>query len=257
MQTKAKTGYLCKSLACIFLMQLSEFTVNAQTVTCTTEDGISFTTTASDRYNNTSTLCSTPYSQNDTTKSSEIVNSLEESDYADQMRLYDTPIPSIAVPTTRRRYVPSIPVILVENDRYDTRSSLPFHTIMENVGRASKIDPMFLHAIAKTESSYNRYAVSHAGARGLMQLMPATARRYGLFTSLSELHDPLKNVSASASYLKSLQARYGNNLSLILAAYNAGEGAVAKYGNTIPPYRETQDYVGRVLRNYERFKLRK
>jgi hypothetical protein len=254
MQTKAKTGYFYKSLTFIFLIQITEFSAKAQTVTCTTEDGIEFTTTASDRYNNSTTTCSQPNSQNDT---SEVTNNFTESDYADQMRLYDTPIPSIITPITRRRYIPITPIILVDNYTNETRSSLPFHTIMESVGRASKIDPMFLHAIAKTESSYNRYAVSHAGARGLMQLMPATARRYGLFASISELHDPLKNVSASASYLKSLQARYGNNLSLILAAYNAGEGAVAKYGNTIPPYRETRDYVGRVLRNYERYKLRK
>jgi soluble lytic murein transglycosylase-like protein len=112
------------------------------------------------------------------------------------------------------------------------------------------IDPLLLHAVAHIESRHNPQAMSHAGARGLMQVMPATARRFGVQQPHHELLDPETNVRVSAEYLKTLQARFGNNLPLVLAAYNAGEGAVEKYGRKVPPYRETQAYVRMVIDTY-------
>lgn len=112
------------------------------------------------------------------------------------------------------------------------------------------IDPLLLHAIAHVESRHNADAVSPAGARGLMQVMPATARRFGLLDPQRELMAAPKNVEVSAAYLKVLQKRFGNDLPLVLAAYNAGEGAVERYGRRIPNFPETRDYVAQVLRAY-------
>ncbi len=114
--------------------------------------------------------------------------------------------------------------------------------------RAHRIDPLFLHAIIGQESTYKPQALSHAGARGLMQIMPGTGARFGVATTA--LYDPATNIDTGAKLLKSLQGRYGKDFNLILAAYNAGEGAVARYGNAIPPYRETQDYVVKVMGRY-------
>jgi soluble lytic murein transglycosylase-like protein len=112
------------------------------------------------------------------------------------------------------------------------------------------IDPLLLHAIAFVESRHNANAVSQAGALGLMQVMPATGRRFGV-ASPTMLHQPATNLDVSATYLKTLQERFGNDLALILAAYNAGEGAVERYGRRVPPYAETRDYVQKVLDQYE------
>lgn len=112
------------------------------------------------------------------------------------------------------------------------------------------IDPLLLHAIAHVESRHNPEAMSHAGAVGLMQVMPATARRFGVTSPQTELRDPRISLEVSSAYLKTLQKRFDNNLPLIIAAYNAGEGAVEKYGRRIPPYKETQGYVRDVLSHY-------
>lgn len=110
-----------------------------------------------------------------------------------------------------------------------------------------KIDPLFLHAVIHTESRYRPTAISGAGAVGLMQIMPATGLGYGV--SRAQLGDGALNIDAGARHLKHLQKLYGRNFDLILAAYNAGEGAVKKYGG-IPRYAETQAYVGKVMGRY-------
>jgi soluble lytic murein transglycosylase-like protein len=116
--------------------------------------------------------------------------------------------------------------------------------------QAHGIDPLLMHAIAHVESRHNPAAVSPAGARGVMQVMPATGRRFGVGDAGS-LMDAQTNMRASAAYLRTLRQRYGDDLRLVLAAYNAGEGAVAKYGG-VPPYAETQAYVHDVLAIYRR-----
>jgi soluble lytic murein transglycosylase-like protein len=114
---------------------------------------------------------------------------------------------------------------------------------------AYRIDPLFLHAIVDTESAYDERAVSSAGARGLMQIMPATGARFGV--GREALFDPAVNIDTGARLIRQLHGRYGLNFDLILGAYNAGEGAVARYGNRVPPYRETRTYVGRVMARYD------
>jgi soluble lytic murein transglycosylase-like protein len=113
------------------------------------------------------------------------------------------------------------------------------------------IDPLLLHAVAHIESRHDAKAVSHAGARGLMQVMPATARRFGVADPERALFDAQVNLRASAAYLQQLRQRYGDDLRLTLAAYNAGEGAVSTYGG-VPPYAETQAYVRNVLAVHRR-----
>ena len=120
--------------------------------------------------------------------------------------------------------------------------------------RAHGLDPLLLHAIAHVESRHDPQAVSPAGARGLMQVMPATAQRFGVANPERTLHDADTNLRASAALLRTLQKRYGNDLRLVLAAYNAGEGAVSKHGNDVPPYPETQAYVRDVSAIYRRLK---
>jgi soluble lytic murein transglycosylase-like protein len=105
-----------------------------------------------------------------------------------------------------------------------------------------------LHAVIKAESNYVADAVSHKGAVGLMQLMPETARRFGVH----DARDPAANVLGGARYLKSLLAMFDADLALALAAYNAGPGAVLRSGRAVPPYGETQRYVPRVLELYRR-----
>ena len=113
------------------------------------------------------------------------------------------------------------------------------------------IDPLLLHAVAHVESRHDARAVSHAGARGLMQVMPATARRFGVGNPEHALFDAQVNLRASAAFLQQLRQRYGDDLRLTLAAYNAGEGAVSTYGG-VPPYPETQAYVRNVMAVYRR-----
>jgi soluble lytic murein transglycosylase-like protein len=123
------------------------------------------------------------------------------------------------------------------------------------IGRAARVadvQPELLRAVIVVESGFNPRAISRRGAVGLMQLLPATARRYGAFNAF----DPEQNIGAGARYLADLIARYGSNrLELVLAAYNAGESAVEKYGQRIPPYRETQAYVPNVIRMYRALRL--
>jgi lysozyme len=121
--------------------------------------------------------------------------------------------------------------------------------LIDRTAQAHDIDPLLLHAIARVESRHQPRAVSPAGAHGLMQVIVPTARRFGV-DAAPQLHDPQTNLQVSARYLKTLQQRFGNDLPLVLAAYNAGEGAVERHGRRVPPYRETQDYVRKVLSEY-------
>ncbi len=117
-----------------------------------------------------------------------------------------------------------------------------FAQLVDQTARAYDVDPLLVHSVIKVESNYNPYAVSPKGALGLMQLVPATARRFGVSNSF----DARQNVDAGVRYLRYLQNLFGDDR-LAVAAYNAGEGAVLKRGG-IPPYRETRDYVAEVGR---------
>jgi soluble lytic murein transglycosylase-like protein len=119
------------------------------------------------------------------------------------------------------------------------------------VAQNASLPPQLLHAVIAVESGYDARAVSSKGALGLMQLMPATARRFGV----ADAFDPQQNLAGGAAYLKWLLDRFGGDLELTLAAYNAGEGAVARAGHRVPPFAETRAYVPRVLDRMRRVEL--
>ena len=121
-----------------------------------------------------------------------------------------------------------------------------FTPTIADIARRHGMPAGLLHAVVATESAYDPEAVSRAGAVGLMQLMPDTAKRYGV----SNRRDPVKNLNGGTRYLKDLLVRFDNNIELALAGYNAGENAVEKYGNKVPPFEETQTYVRKVLSLY-------
>ena len=108
------------------------------------------------------------------------------------------------------------------------------------------IDPLLIYSQMHQESSFKLTATSHKGASGLMQLMPATARRFGV----TKIYDPQQNIEAGVKYMRWLLNTFNGDVVLALAGYNAGEGAVMKYGNNVPPYRETQEYVRRISARY-------
>jgi soluble lytic murein transglycosylase-like protein len=125
-----------------------------------------------------------------------------------------------------------------------------YASLIDAAARGASVHPALLRAVISVESAYDPRAVSRAGAQGLMQLQPATARRYGVVNSF----DPAENLRGGAHYLSDLLKRYKNNLELALAAYNAGEDAVDRYGGHVPPYRETREYVPAVLKLYAKLR---
>jgi soluble lytic murein transglycosylase-like protein len=121
-----------------------------------------------------------------------------------------------------------------------------YDSIIEKAALSASVEPNLLRAVIVVESGFNSRAVSKRGAVGLMQLMPATATRFGV----SNPYDPRQNVHGGARYLKFLIDRFGQDIRLALAAYNAGEEAVDRNGGRIPPFTETMAYVPRVLKIY-------
>jgi len=113
-------------------------------------------------------------------------------------------------------------------------------------GKRNSVDPLLLYSIMHQESSFKTRAISNKGARGLMQLMPPTAIRFGV----TNVWDPKQNIEGGARYMRFLLDLFEGDVTLALAGYNAGEGAVMKYGNRVPPYSETQEYVRRIGRRY-------
>lgn len=139
------------------------------------------------------------------------------------------------------------------NYRHLAANRKRFNRTIELAAKHHKLPTALLHAVITAESAYDPNAVSRAGAVGLMQLMPATAERYGV----RDRKDPNANVTGGTRYLKDLLGMFDNDLVLALAAYNAGENAVIKHGRQIPPYAETQTYVRRVLKFYNDYKKTK
>lgn len=114
-------------------------------------------------------------------------------------------------------------------------------------GRRNSVDPLLLYAIMHQESTFKPRAMSNKGARGLMQLMPGTAVRFGV----TSIWDPKQNIEGGTRYMRFLLDKFNGDVKLALAGYNAGEGAVMKYGFRIPPYSETQEYVRRISKRYD------
>ena len=140
-------------------------------------------------------------------------------------------------PTTPRRREP----------RWSTGSARLDGLIRQNASRYG-VDPYLVFCVMEHESHFNTRAVSPVGARGLMQLMPGTAARFGV----RDVHDPAQNISGGTRYLKELLKRFDGRVDLVLAGYNAGEGNVLRYGRRVPPFRETRNYVRRVGARYQR-----
>ena len=121
--------------------------------------------------------------------------------------------------------------------------------LIDSLARKYRLDSDLVHAVVTAESAYDPRAISKKGAVGLMQLMPGTAKRYGV----NDRENPEENVAGGVRYLRDLLLQF-RSVSLALAAYNAGENAVLRYGNQIPPYPETQNYVHKVLVHYKKLK---
>ncbi len=131
-----------------------------------------------------------------------------------------------------------------------SKNQKKFDPTIRSVARMYKLPHTLVHAVITAESSYNPDAISKAGAVGLMQLMPETAKQYGV----SNRRDPRQSIQGGTRYLQYLAKLFNNDLRLMLAAYNVGEGAVKKYGNKIPPYKETQNYVRKVIDYYKKYR---
>ena len=123
-----------------------------------------------------------------------------------------------------------------------------FADLVAEAANRHQVDARLVHAVIQAESAYNATAISSAGAVGLMQLMPDTARRYGVI----DRNNPDQNIDGGTHYLKDLLRLFDSNIDLVVAAYNAGENAVIRHNNSIPPYPETQNYVKTVLALYNR-----
>ena len=121
-------------------------------------------------------------------------------------------------------------------------------SLIRQNGYKYNVDPYLIFLVMEQESHFNTYAVSPKGARGLMQMMPGTWARFGV----RRPHDPAQNISGGTRYLRELLNRFNNRVDLVLASYNAGEGAVAKFGNKVPPYAETRNYVKKISKRYKR-----
>lgn len=145
---------------------------------------------------------------------------------------------------TRREFRPVSPEDLPA--RPFLSSPNQYTSLIQAAADEHEVDPALVHAMIRAESNFDPYAVSRKGARGLMQLMPQTAWEL----SVHDAFDPKANIAGGVQHLKKLLDRFEGNVGLALAAYNAGENAVLRYGG-VPPYRETKDYVAKVLSLYQ------
>jgi soluble lytic murein transglycosylase-like protein len=172
--------------------------------------------------------------------------------------------PKVALPADSRISSKNLAVVvpaekIVSNQRHSGlqaqnktkhhRLSRSFEPIIHNAADAFKIDPALIKAVIMAESRYNPKAISKRGARGLMQLMPATAKSLGVTDSF----DPEDNIFGGSLYLKTLIDKFGGDIKLALAAYNAGSRQVIKYGG-VPPFKQTKRYIHRVFKYHQLYK---
>ncbi|MEF9897407.1 MAG: lytic transglycosylase domain-containing protein [Pseudomonas sp.] len=149
---------------------------------------------------------------------------------------------------TYQRVISEPATSLVSSDQAQMITGMPYAELVAAAAEANDVPAALLHAVIQAESRYNPNARSASGAVGLMQLMPDTARELGVTNSL----DPASNLQGGARYLKRMLTLFDNDITLAVAAYNAGPDAVLRRGRVVPPYAETQSYVPKVLRQYRR-----
>jgi len=147
-------------------------------------------------------------------------------------------------------YAPA-PEVALEPGISPELAEKPYSSLIHKAARDAALDPVLVHAVIAVESGYNAKALSPKGAIGLMQVLPETAKRYGV---PDPGHSPEANLKAGTRYLRDLMQQFAGRLELVLAAYNAGEKAVLHYGGRIPPYAETLNYVPEVLSRYHVWK---
>ena len=157
-------------------------------------------------------------------------------------------VPDVPPPVSTVKTPSPVPAMTATREAM-TPTKEEMHEMLAHAGEAHNIDEDLLASVVRAESGGQIHAVSRTGARGLMQLMPATATAMGVDDSFK----PEQNIAGGTAYLDALLTRYNDNVALALAAYNAGPGAVDKY-HGIPPYRETREYVARVIREFNRRK---
>jgi soluble lytic murein transglycosylase-like protein len=150
----------------------------------------------------------------------------------------------------KRKPDPVTDTLASEIRHYDEKERARYAKPIRDAAKATRLEPALIHAVISAESGYNPFARSRKGAAGLMQLMPETAKRYGVKNRL----DPAQNISGGARYLRDLIRMFNNDVQLAVAAYNAGENAVVRAGNRIPPYQETMTYVPRVMTYYKKYR---
>ena len=179
----------------------------------------------------------------------EIIISSNPMDEHDTIRLKELNLEELKLAEPNyQRPVKSTKKIYTQNG-----TAMPFDNEVQLAAAATTLEPAFIHAVIAVESQHNPRAFSKKGATGLMQLMPATARRFHVVNQ----YDAHQNIMAGSKYLRELSVLFNGNLRLTLAAYNAGPAAVQKYHGQIPPYAETLSYVPKVLKYYRSFSAKK
>lgn len=177
----------------------------------------------------------------------ELANFGNQSQQADSdfQKLLDA---SMSKNTTEVEKTPFKDKVFSSLNRYGDFTPADIDNLISTYSEKNNLDKDFVKALIKQESGFQTDVTSHCGAMGLMQLMPATAHSMGV----KNAYDAEQNIAGGTKYLRGLMDRFGGNMELALAAYNAGPGAVQKYGG-IPPYKETQNYVKNVISNYHKY----
>ena len=167
---------------------------------------------------------------------------------AKKVRLASRAAPSTPNAGVRRDAPPARALAMAGGKSLDgfTTGNATIDALIVESGARNGVDPVLLYAIMHRESAFKQRAISYKGARGLMQLMPGTAARFGV----TNIFEPRQNIEGGTRYMRFLLDFFGGDVRLALAGYNAGEGAVLKYGRRVPPYRETQEYVQRIGERY-------
>lgn len=176
---------------------------------------------------------------------SETVKKLETTEFVKMPELHEQPKPRAVEAADNQ----GLPVLSVKKPSLEGLSTgnAAVDGYIEEYSALYNVDPLLIYAQMSQESSFNGRATSSKGASGFMQLMPDTARRFGV----TNIYNPKQNIKAGVKYMRWLLDKFGGDTRLALAGYNAGEGSVLKYGNKIPPYRETQNYVTKIMKHYD------